>query len=472
MKEPPPRTLARNSAKSQKGWAFAPLIGWSVAALALSAMLSPSTQFAGLIAILLLSALGVAVFAALERALDRVKTMALAGVLGGQISPQELRPRRFALRDLSSGFARLSWVGLMLSALWLVRTETGWTWTNILLTVLGVTVVGHLIQVWVRYRAEMDPTRMLTSMRGFITLWLKSGPLIGAATTVSESLRGRNRRNATEEAEQENAVEEEIRTLLDEAEADENWSEERTDMLESVLGFEETTAREIMTPRVDLDSVPKSASLNDVVRVVVESGHSRLPVYEESDDNILGVVHAKDVLQALMNEEMEPTLESLMRTPLFVYESNSVGEVLREMRANKVPMAIVQDDRGATAGVVTMEDIVEELVGEIHDEYDTDEPEILLEQAANGWVVDGRYNLDDLNEEIGTAFVNEEVDTIGGYLFSLLGRPAVEGDEVEAEGYKLTVQEVDGKRIARVGVEPLAVSAMDMLVGEDQRVAD
>jgi hypothetical protein len=123
-------------------------------------MLSPSTQFAGLIAILLLSALGVAVFAALERALDRVKTMALAGVLGGQISPQELRPRRFALRDLSSGFARLSWVGLMLSALWLVRTESGWTWTNILLTVLGVTVVGHLIQVWVRYRAEMDPTRL------------------------------------------------------------------------------------------------------------------------------------------------------------------------------------------------------------------------------------------------------------------------------------------------------------------------
>ncbi|HRI75286.1 MAG TPA: CBS domain-containing protein, partial [Fimbriimonadaceae bacterium] len=346
--------------------------------MALSAMLSPSTQFAGLIVILLLSALGVAVFAALERALDRVKTMALAGVLGGQISPQELRPRRFALRDLSSGFARLSWVGLMLSALWLVRSETGWTWTNILLTVLGVTVVGHLIQVWVRYRAEMDPTRMLTSMRGFITLWLKSGPLIGAATTVSESLRGRNRRNATEEAEQENAVEEEIRTLLDEAEADENWSEERTDMLESVLGFEETTAREIMTPRVDLDSVPKSASLNDVVRVVVESGHSRLPVYEESDDNILGVVHAKDVLQALMNDG-DQTLEGLMRAPLFVYESNTVGEVLREMRASKVPMAIVQDDRGATAGVVTMEDIVEELVGEIHDEYDTDEPEILLE---------------------------------------------------------------------------------------------
>ncbi|GAB4131444.1 MAG: hypothetical protein Fur0036_18080 [Fimbriimonadaceae bacterium] len=435
-------------------------------------MLSPRTQFAGLIAILLLSAIGVAVFAALERALDRVKTMALAGVLGGQISPQELRPRRFALRDLSSGFARLSWVGLMLSALWLVRTETGWTWTNILTTVLGVTVAGHLIQVWVRYRAEMDPTRMLNSMRGFITLWLKSGPLIGAATAVSESLRGRNRRNAMEDAEQENAVEEEIRTLLDEAEADESWSEERTDMLESVLGFEETTAREIMTPRVDLDSVPKDASLNDVVRVVVESGHSRLPVYEESDDNILGVVHAKDVLQALMNEEMEPTLESLMRAPLFVYESNTVGEVLREMRAKKVPMAIVQDDRGATAGVVTMEDIVEELVGEIHDEYDTDEPEILLEQAANGWVVDGRYNLDDLNEEIGTAFVNEEVDTIGGYLFSLLGRPAVEGDEVEAEGYRLIVQEVDGKRIARVGVEPLTVSAMEMLVGEDQRVVD
>lgn len=434
-------------------------------------MLSPSTQFAGLITILLLSAAGVAIFAALERALDRVKTMALAGVLGGQISPQELRPRRFALRDLSSGFARLSWVGLMLSALWLVRTETGWTWTNILLTVLGVTVLGHLIQVWVRYRAEMDPTRMLTSLRGFLMLCLKSGPLISAATTVSESLRGRNRRSASEEAEQENAVEEEIRTLLDEAEADENWSDERTDMLESVLGFEETTAREIMTPRVDLDSVPKDASLNDVVRVVVESGHSRLPVFEESDDNILGVVHAKDVLQALMNDG-DQNLESLMRAPLFVYESNTVGEVLREMRANKVPMAIVQDDRGATAGVVTMEDIVEELVGEIHDEYDTDEPEILLEQAENGWVVDGRYNLDDLNEEIGTAFVNEEVDTIGGYLFSLLGRPAVIGDEVEAEDYKLTVQEVDGKRIARVGVEPLAVSAMDMLVGEDQRIAD
>ncbi len=253
-----------------------------------------------------------------------------------------------------------------------------------------------------------------------------------------------------------NAAEEEIKTLVESAEESGEIEVEEKKLLTSVFEFGDTVAREVMTPRVDMDAAPVNSEPEYLRQVISESGHSRIPLYEGTDDQIIGVIHAKDLLLALAQNE-SPNLRKLMRTPLFVPENKKVIELIAEMRLSRSQLAIVQDEFGGTAGVVTIEDIVEELVGDIVDEYDVEDPDVV--KRGDAWSVNGKAHLDDVNEEIGSNFESDEFDTIGGFVFGLFGRQPVHGEVIEIDGFRISVEQTDGRRINRLEVSPVAVTA-------------
>lgn len=249
-------------------------------------------------------------------------------------------------------------------------------------------------------------------------------------------------------------AEDEIRSIVESAEESGELEEEERELLHSVFEFGDTVAREVMTPRVDLDAAPASSSVAELAALIQSTGHSRIPLYENTDDQIIGMIHAKDLLLLPQNTEQPINLRTIIRPVLFVPESKDLHDLLREMRLHRTPMAIVQDEFGGTAGLVTIEDIVEELVGDIVDEYDQVERSIL--RNGTGWIVEGRVNLYDLNEEIGSDLESEEFDTVGGFVFGLFGRQPQPGESLEHGGYRFTVDETDGRRIVRLHVEEIA----------------
>ncbi len=246
-------------------------------------------------------------------------------------------------------------------------------------------------------------------------------------------------------------AEEEIKEILSAVEDEEGTQNEERQMLHSVFEFGDTVAREVMTPRVDLESVPVTANLEEVANLVEATGLSRFPVYEENDDEIIGIVHAKDVLGELARGKTTKGLREIMREAFHVPEGTSLHKLLAEMKARKSQLVVVTDEFGGTSGIVTMEDIVEEIVGEITDEYDTEAPDIVAKDSAHS--VSGKIHLDDLNSEIGTEFFSEEFDTIGGYVFGLFGRQPKTGEHIHDETHSFTVEESDGRRILRVLIE-------------------
>lgn len=250
-----------------------------------------------------------------------------------------------------------------------------------------------------------------------------------------------------------NQTEEEIKTLVESAQESGEMQVDEKEMLHSVFEFADTVAREVMTPRVDVDALSIHESPEEAVRIIRESGHSRIPIYEETDDQILGIVHAKDLLMAL-EQSKNVDLRSLMRPALFVPENKNLHRLLSEMRANRSQMAVVQDEFGGTAGIVTIEDIVEELVGDIMDEYDIEEEEI--SSIPDGYLVYGKTHLDDLNDAIGSSIESEVFDTVGGYVFGLFGRQPQPGEFYDSDGYRFTVEDTDGRRIHRLKLSALA----------------
>jgi putative hemolysin len=261
-------------------------------------------------------------------------------------------------------------------------------------------------------------------------------------------------------------TEEEIRTLVESAESTGAFEQDERELIDSVFEFRDTIAREVMTPRVDLDSVPASSTLESVAELIHKTGHSRIPLYEETDDQIVGIVHAKDLLYSLANRR-NVTLRELMRTPHFVPESKGIQDLLREMQNSKSQMAIVQDEFGGTAGIVTIEDIIEELVGDIVDEYDNELPAIQETEA--GWIVDGKTHRDDVNYRIGSNFESEEFDTIGGYVFGLFGRQPQLNEAISDDQYEFSVTKTDGRRIHQLRIKKKeAENLLDLMMQSER----
>lgn len=249
---------------------------------------------------------------------------------------------------------------------------------------------------------------------------------------------------------------EEIRLLVEQSQESGQMQAHDADLIDAVFEFSEKNAREVMTPRTALVALPVEATLSEVLNVVQESGLSRYPVYDESIDNIIGVVLAKDLLKLLAPRANTDAfdLPSIMRPVHVIPGSREVEEVLADFKRLKEHMAVVLDEYGGTAGVVTMEDLLEEIVGEILDEYDTSEDaEAPLDTRAGDTLVPGSTHIGELNEHFTLTIPDEDYTTIGGYVFGVLGRLPVVGDRVVAGGAIFTVREMDGRRIESLSVD-------------------
>ena len=253
-------------------------------------------------------------------------------------------------------------------------------------------------------------------------------------------------------------TEDEIRHMVDVAEEEEEIEEDERELIHSIFEFGDTVVREVMVPRPDMRTLPGTATLSEALQVIVEAGYSRIPIYEGDNDNITGVLYAKDVLKRVHENKGEAKVASLGRAPTFVPEQKKVAELLREMQNQRVHMSIVVDEYGGTAGLVTIEDLIEEIVGEIVDEYDKEEP--LVEPIdATTIRVDAKMPIDEVNEILDVDLPDEEWDTIGGLVFGITGRVPTIGETIRYDSLEFKTERVTGRRIQKVIIRKLPAEA-------------
>jgi putative hemolysin len=243
---------------------------------------------------------------------------------------------------------------------------------------------------------------------------------------------------------------EELKTLIEVSEEKGTLEEDEREMIHSIFEFSKTTAKEIMVPRIDMVCTEKSISLNDLIDLIKTKGHTRIPLYEETVDNILGVVHAKELLPFINDSSQKIDLASLAKPALFVPESKMIDELLKDFQVEKQHMAIVVDEYGGTAGLITLEDVIEEIVGEIQDEYDTEKP-LYKKINDNHFLVDAKIDLDELNEELNMNLpVDQSYESLGGFIFNLIGSVPQKKQEIEYGVYKFIIEKIDRNRIKEV----------------------
>lgn len=255
----------------------------------------------------------------------------------------------------------------------------------------------------------------------------------------------------------EQTLREEIEEAIDEAEESHQVAGDLTpverQMLRNLLHFGDETAGDICVTRGDIVSVPSTITFDELVQAFAEAEHSRLPVYGDSLDEIVGMVHIKDVFSAMIDKDRDRSMQALMRIPLFVPESMGVIDLLARMRAQRIHLAIVVDEFGGTEGLVTIEDVVEEIVGEIEDEHDIEEAGMLSRLDDGVWEADARIELEDLAEAVDARLVweEDEVDTLGGLVFLLAGHIPARGESVlHPSGWRLEAIDSDPRKILRV----------------------
>lgn len=254
-------------------------------------------------------------------------------------------------------------------------------------------------------------------------------------------------------------TEEEIKTMVDAGEETGIIEEDEKEMIYSIFELGETLAREVMVPRIDIIAVESKTPIQQALDLILEKGHSRIPVYEETIDNIIGLLYAKDLLGHLRDGDAAVALHDILRPAYFIPETKKVDELLQDLQQRKVHMAIVVDEYGGTAGLVTIEDLVEEIVGEIQDEYDAEEP--FIEVISNDeFIFNARVDLDDVNKLMNVELPSERYNTLGGFIYSQLGKVPKVGDEILFDGIKIAVLSVVGRRIKKVKVNRERIEKM------------
>jgi CBS domain containing-hemolysin-like protein len=249
--------------------------------------------------------------------------------------------------------------------------------------------------------------------------------------------------------------EEEIRSMAVVGHEEGSIEEEEKELIHSIFEFGDTIVREVMVPRPDIISIEDDKTLRDVQAFVVEHGTSRIPVYDADGDldDVIGIVFAKDVLKALHQGKHDMPLSEIVREARYVPESKKAADLLREMQREKFHLALVTDEYGSVSGLVSLEDLLEELVGEITDEYDQDELE--MERVGDGvYRVSGKASVDDVNELLDAELPDEEWDTVAGLVLDLFGKIPRQGEEVTFQGLRFRAEEVQGRRISKVLITP------------------
>ncbi|MCQ2588791.1 MAG: hemolysin family protein [Treponema sp.] len=221
--------------------------------------------------------------------------------------------------------------------------------------------------------------------------------------------------------------------------------EEKEDMIHGVEGLSETSVKEVMVPRIDVDFIASDTPTNELLKKIIASGHSRFPVYSDSIDNVIGVLYVKDLLKCF-SENQVIDLTKVIRKPYFVPESKRIDSLLAEFKRHHLHIALAIDEYGGISGIVTMEDIIEEIVGDIQDEFDKEREDIITVNE-NVWLCDARIDLDDLNETIEAEFPNEDFDSLGGFVFDIFGKVPVKYEKASWNNYDFIVQDMEGHRI-------------------------
>ena len=227
-------------------------------------------------------------------------------------------------------------------------------------------------------------------------------------------------------------------------------NEEKEDMIQGVEDLSKTSVKEVMVPRIDIDFIASDITQEELFASILNSGHSRLPVYTDSIDNVIGVLYVKDIIKC-MAEKKEIDLQKIVRKAYFVPETKRIDTLLREFKRRHLHIAIAIDEYGGIAGLVTMEDIIEEIVGDIQDEFDKEQEDI-LKISDNVWICDARVNLDDLNEALETQFPDEDFDSLGGFVFDLFGKVPVKYEKATWNNFDFIIQDMEGHRINFVKV--------------------
>jgi len=276
------------------------------------------------------------------------------------------------------------------------------------------------------------------------------GPLVWLLTAITNAT---TRVLGVREVDEDRLTSEEIRILVERGGEQGVIEAEEEQMIGAVLELGQRRVHEVMVPRIDIAALAADAPLDELVDTIVREGHSRIPVYEETIDNVIGILYAKDLLPYLKGVDHPPPTRTLLRTPLFVPESMTIDDLLHSLQRRKVHIAIVLDEYGGTAGLVTIEDLIEEIVGEIQDEYDVEEP--MIEPISDDQArIDGRASVDDLMEHFDVTLNGsdrEEYDTVGGLVYHHIGGVPKVGDTVDVNGtLSLTVESTDGRRVGKV----------------------
>ncbi len=346
------------------------------------------------------------------------------------------------LETLSISVAGLSAIGLAL-ALWQFSPALA----GVVLFLLFLVLL--LVQVTARAIAMNQPDATAARLVGPLVLlgrvcWPLIAPFLALERLVLGAL------GFDQSADAPATAEEDLRMLVEEEngvlQADER------EMIQSIFEMNDRPVRELMVPRIDIQALPQTATVSDAVDLALRSGYSRIPVFEGDLDNIVGVLVVKDLLRQLKAGNPQAPVAELLRPPYFVPETKKIDELLREMQDRRMHLAVVVDEYGGTAGLITLEDLVEEIVGEIHDEFDTNEEELYERISPTEVIFDARASIHDVNDIMELHLDDEEFDTLGGLVYDRLGKVPVVSDEVRVNGCTVTVLTTAGRRIKKVRI--------------------
>jgi putative hemolysin len=299
--------------------------------------------------------------------------------------------------------------------------------------------------------ALAHPERFALALSGPIDFLARVlGPIVRVLTGLTRTIARLLGSEVSSEAE---ITAEELRLIVERGGEQGVLEAEEEQMINAVIELGDRRVHEVMVPRVSITGIRADASFEDAIDVVIDEGHSRIPVYEDSLDEVVGILYAKDLLPYLKSDAApRPALRTLLRPPVLVPESMTIDDLLHELQRRKVHIAIVLDEYGGTAGIVTIEDLLEEIVGEIQDEYDVEEP-IVTRISDDEARIDGRADVDELGEVFDMELQledEEEYDTVGGLLYHRIGGVPKPGDQIEVEGLTLTVESIEGRRVGKV----------------------
>lgn len=253
-------------------------------------------------------------------------------------------------------------------------------------------------------------------------------------------------------------VEKEIEQLIDEGEERGLISEDEGEMIQGIFSFRDTIAREIMVPRTDAVYARSESKITEIIQLILQSGHSRIPIYHDNIDNITGTLHAKDLLDYWGREDVD--VSTIVRPPYFIPETKKISEVLKDLRGNKSHMAIVIDEYGGTAGILTLEDIIEEIIGEIMDEYDAEE-NLIVEHDDHSISVNARLDTEDLEDHLDIELPEGEFESVGGFVISLLGRVPAVGETVRFQNLEMEIEAANNRKIERIKIRKISPEALE-----------